>query len=246
MRRWGMLATIALAILLAANAEAGKGKRCKDEGSRCSSSAQCCGGSCCSGRCCAGTCSTDGTCCNAFGGEVACGSSCCDTLLGEACCTQEPYGQLCLDTTSNNRNCGGCGIECRGGQTCDDGVCSCGTEATLCNGLCVDTLTDPDNCGSCNHSCPSGGTCVDGQCTCSGFNKGCRFDEQCQNGTCVQVCPQPTPGSAIDGTFVACDDGQGGYFCGCNGCGQVCGFPTACCHCDCIYFSTTCAEFCPH
>jgi hypothetical protein len=37
-------------------------------------------------------------------------------------------GETCADTQSDPANCGACGHPCAPGQTCQDGVCSCGAE----------------------------------------------------------------------------------------------------------------------
>ena len=232
---------------------------------------RCCAGTCNTiGECCnalAGEAACGGDCCDTLRGVQCCGGGCADTSsdnancggCGNACaggttcqngaCTC-PSGEMdcngqCVDTTSDAQNCGSCGNACSGAyQQCTNGTCGCVPGLTPCDAGCVDVTSDPHNCGSCSNLCGSG-ECVDGACTpCTGFNKGCNFDEVCQNGACVKACSQAPPGSAVDGDFVACDDGNGGFYCGCNGCTQ-CGFGEACCSCGCIFgVYTTCADFC--
>jgi len=45
-------------------------------------------------------------------------------------------GQQCVAVLADATNCGGCGIPCSTGQTCQAGACQCVT-GTLCNGDCV-------------------------------------------------------------------------------------------------------------
>lgn len=68
-------------------------------------------------------------------------------------------GSACVDTTGDPSNCGGCGISCGTGGTCEAGTCACAGG--------VDINTDPNNCGSCGNVCAPGQTCVAGTCTCA-------------------------------------------------------------------------------
>ena len=73
---------------------------------------------------------------------------------------------LCVNVTLDPNNCGGCGIRCNEGQSCQGGMCICagpGTEACNnvddnCNGQVDENLTRPcDNpCGSGVESCMNG------------------------------------------------------------------------------------------
>jgi hypothetical protein len=96
----------------------------------------------------------------------------------------------CQETQNDPKNCGGCGVQCPAGQSCEAGVCS-GTPAS-CSGAhayqfcdvadaslskiccpaigCTDLATDTSNCGACNFACPSGDTCVAGVCSSSAAN----------------------------------------------------------------------------
>jgi glucosylceramidase len=84
------------------------------------------------------------------------------TLLSTACGNHDagvagticPAGQtacglLCLDVTADPMNCGGCGIPCSVGQSCQGGVCQC-TSGLICNGVCV-----PPDGGACGGSTPT-------------------------------------------------------------------------------------------
>jgi glucosylceramidase len=50
---------------------------------------------------------------------------------GQAAC-----GPQCIDVTADPANCGGCGIPCFAGMTCQAGVCACASGALACNGTC--------------------------------------------------------------------------------------------------------------
>ena len=83
----------------------------------------------------------------------------------------------CVDLQSDNQNCGGCGVVCGGGQTCQSGQCvnSCpgsdGGTLTRCEPdggapYCADTTSDAQNCGGCGIAC-TGATplCIESTCS---------------------------------------------------------------------------------
>ncbi|BBN11997.1 hypothetical protein MPTK1_5g16660 [Marchantia polymorpha subsp. ruderalis] len=72
---------------------------------------------------------------------------------GSKCCDE-----VCVDTSSDENNCGSCGRDCSFGKTC-------------CDGDCVDLQKDEDNCGRCGLKCPKtisinnlNGKCENGLC----------------------------------------------------------------------------------
>ncbi len=95
-----------------------------------------------------------------------------------ACC-----GTSCIDTMTDDGNCGFCGNVCQAGSFCSQGACtadpSCssappntpcpvapGVVGNCCVGACVDFTRDALNCGMCGAICPNGGsTCAAGLCT---------------------------------------------------------------------------------
>jgi hypothetical protein len=84
--------------------------------------------------------------------------------------TQE-CGGVCVDTSSDPVNCGGCGVVCQPGQSCVNGLCQlvCAPPTQDCGGLCVDTSSDPLNCGGCGVQCGSYEVCLGGSCTLVGY-----------------------------------------------------------------------------
>ncbi|CAG8662423.1 13574_t:CDS:2 [Cetraspora pellucida] len=102
----------------------------------------------------------------------------------------------CVDTNTDNQNCGSCGTPCTNG-ICESGQCMCPQNQTLCNNTCIDTNTDTQNCGSCGTPCANGEICESGQCMCPKNQTLC--DNTCidtntdnQNcGSCNTTCFTP-------------------------------------------------------
>ncbi len=85
----------------------------------------------------------------------------------------------CVNTQTDNNNCGSCGTSC-GTGTCQSGVC-CPTGQTNCGGTCVD-LSSNQNCGACGNDCGTG-TCQ----TDNGLTLCCPAGQTNCNGTCVDT-----------------------------------------------------------
>ncbi len=91
----------------------------------------------------------------------------------------------CLDTNTDNNNCGSCGNDCSeapnpSGSSCQSGSCQCPAGQTSCNDQCVDTNTDLNNCGSCGNVCATGASCSSGSCVCPS-DKPNTCNNQCTN-----------------------------------------------------------------
>ncbi len=72
----------------------------------------------------------------------------------------------CVDTQTDNTNCGTCGNPCDPssvGTVCSAGVCQCPIPQSVCGNKCVDTTKDNSNCGFCAHNC-QGNPCTAGIC----------------------------------------------------------------------------------
>lgn len=90
-----------------------------------------------------------------------------------------------FDISSDDANCGRCGLSCSADELCCGGVClatsaasesgcpSCSTEnpcaetALCCGGACRDIQRDRRHCGECGHSCEQGERCCEGACRAS-------------------------------------------------------------------------------
>jgi len=124
------------------------------------------------------------------GGTVSCPS-------GETAC-----GSQCLNTTSDPDNCGGCGIPCLGGHTCQASQCKCPSGLLECNGSCV--ASDATHCGSCTNACTGNQVCSGTTCSSS-----CSSGAPCGTACCGsnQTC---TNNACIDNTGTAGTSGGGG------------------------------------
>jgi hypothetical protein len=161
-------------------------------GTKCTQTQACLSGACvatCSASqtVCAGACvtvATDNANCGACGatcprGQVcsngACSTSCASNLTT---CNGNGNGDAgvdyCANVSTDNANCGACGVGCAAGQSCLSGACAatCGTGSSSCPaagdggvGYCANFATDNHNCGGCGAICGSGEACESGHCT---------------------------------------------------------------------------------
>ena len=141
----------------------------------------------------------------------------------------------CIEPSSDERHCGGCGNACPPNAVCAFGSCVlvCPPGQNNCNGACYDTLTDEAHCGSCTNACLPGRECVAGQCACLADETFCpsfvlgRLGEcadlatsELHCGTCSNRC---TIGEECVAGQCACPAGQQ---CGCpagqTDCNGVC------------------------
>jgi hypothetical protein len=113
----------------------------------------------------------------------------------------EECGGACVDTSSDDRNCGACGASCAQAQVCAEGSCQCQAGATLCGSQCSLTQSDPANCGGCagqgGQVCATGEVCEAGQCKVAcDLSTSSRCGNACVNlrtdanhcGACGQSC----------------------------------------------------------
>jgi len=134
-------------------------------------------------------------------------------------------GAACVDVRTDLANCGGCGLACTGGMTCQGAQCvstgpTCNAPRTRCGDACVDTTSSTDHCGACNRACTPGQRCAAGSCqappsctapqvfcgvgcantltdtrNCGVCGLSCASDERCANGVCTRGTPPVDAGT---------------------------------------------------
>jgi hypothetical protein len=112
-----------------------------------------------------------------------------------------------VDTTTDPRNCGGCGRACGEGQLCAAGTCTCVSGLHTCGSseTCVDLQSSGEHCGTCGASCTAEQSCVAGACKCIGAGLSTCGNE-CRNtandpmscGMCGHACA--ANGVCVSGT----------------------------------------------
>lgn len=170
-------------------------------GAVCSMSETCCGPAGCvttstsTAHCggCGVTCGANESCsggrcqCGGTSGSVGGGAAC---SAGRSCC-----GGACVDTSTDEANCGMCGRTCGAGETCSGGVCTCGSGAacgagqTCCGGTCRTTSTDTANCGGCGIACNTNETCMGGRCCCGSSCATVGSGQRCTSMMGNRCCP---------------------------------------------------------
>jgi glucosylceramidase len=102
------------------------------------------------------------------------------------CTTGTACGQSCVNTATDNNNCGTCGNLCGIGQSCQASQCVCQTGLILCNGLCVQS--DANHCGTCTMTCSAGQVCSNNACT----SEGCTGSQMMCGTACVDTTSSDT------------------------------------------------------
>ena len=114
---------------------------------------------------------------------------------GPTCSIYEaPCNGVCIPTSQDPQNCGGCGVTCTATQVCSGGACSssCLPGLTACNGACLDLQDDSNNCGTCGTVCGKNEGCTGGQCIYT------------QGGTTTSVCTGNGPPIQLGTTTAGC------------------------------------------
>jgi len=92
--------------------------------------------------------------------------------------SEQKCSGACVNTNTDENNCGGCNKKCAKGQTCGTGQCrgsssssngnsnsgTCTGGKQKCSGTCVNTDTDTKNCGKCGNACKANWVCQSGFC----------------------------------------------------------------------------------
>ncbi|HTQ08091.1 MAG TPA: glycosyl hydrolase family 8 [Polyangiaceae bacterium] len=136
---------------------------------------------------------------------------------GGPVCTgvQVACSSVCIDPTTDNKNCGACNKQCGMGESCSGGSCQCTGGLSACTSGCVNLMSDGANCGVCGMACASGSVCSQGKCT-----------SMCATGEtqCGQSCPNTMTDSRNCGF---CNNAcQGGQACTSGSCGCATGQTT--------------------
>jgi hypothetical protein len=154
----------------------------------------------------------------------------------------------CVSLASDASHCGACNNVCPEGQVCEQGACTIGCEATICQTAagseCVSLSEDPNHCGACNNACAEGYICVNAQCVldCGALSEcnGVCVDlltDVANCGTCGTACPADETWTCTNGVC-ACSEGL--ELCGdacvdtsldpenCGACGEACRVGDSC------------------
>jgi hypothetical protein len=114
------------------------------------------------------------------------------TIQDGSSCSFTVCGNLCVDTSQDDNNCGQCNNPCPGGSTCTNSQCACSGGMTLCTGTCVDTTSDMNNCGTCGKVCTGGTTCMNS--TCQASTSGTPPQGNCSHDLCTSFLGALNPG----------------------------------------------------
>jgi hypothetical protein len=99
-------------------------------------------------------------------GGRTCQAGVCTCPTNTLACGTPP---VCVNTTSNPKDCGGCGTACAAGQICSASKCACPGGFESCGGQCTNTLVDPEHCGNCTTVCGATDKCIDKVCRAAGL-----------------------------------------------------------------------------
>ena len=138
----------------------------------------------------------------------------------------------CIEPSSDERHCGGCGNACAPNALCAFGSCVvlCPSGQSNCDGACYDLLTDEAQCGACGNACLPGRQCIGGQCECLADETFCPSFVLGRPGECADLETNAAHcGTCSNRCAVgeACVAGQ----CECPA-GQQCGCPAGLTDCD--------------
>lgn len=135
-------------------------------------------------------------------------------------------GASCIDPATDLMHCGGCDRPCPEDRACRGGSCVCPDRYSECHSACIDTDTDRNNCGICDRACEADEICNTGSCECAGGSR----ESDCLDGNdndcddlidcadpdcagsmrpCMGACGPGAEVCQMDGTYGACEGGNG-------------------------------------
>ena len=107
-------------------------------------------------------------------------------------CNFTVCGNLCVDTTQDDQNCGQCNNPCPSGSSCTNSTCQCSGGMTLCTNGCYDLTSDSNNCGKCGNVCTGGATCMNS--VCQAQTSGTPPQGNCTHDLCTAFLGALNPG----------------------------------------------------
>ncbi len=159
----------------------------------------------------------------------------CNAARGESC-GLGPTGEYQCLRSDTPESCGPSHTACAAGESCEGGMCVCGSTGRpcptgmICAGTtCRDVSSDPANCGAIGHACMAGEECVRGSCSCPGAGRACTPADS--GGSGGLPIGGGTPSCSTD-NISECGGGGGFPIPGIPGfggsCGEVCCPGTGC------------------
>ncbi len=191
--------------------------------------------------------------CGRFGTMTTCmcGSGpACDGSLGETCSLGTSGDYECL-RSDIPENCGSPPVACNVGESCEGGMCVCGSLGRACpsgescvstggTSSCRDLSSDPMNCGRVGNVCGAGEECSGGMCLCPGTGGSMTACMAAGGGmfpigggapSCGASGGLTLPCGGLSSCGEACCPGRGCVAVdnsNCGGCGVMCGTDEEC------------------
>ena len=173
--------------------------------------------------------------------DSACAMAC-DELFAD--CNHQSADGCEVSLVDDPKNCGACGVACKGGEICWRGACGCPSGFTLCGGDCKNLATDDSSCGACDAACkppPSG----DPAWLCGSLVQPWQTTWGC-DGTCKMICKGAWADCNRDLCADGCEVDTSSDAQNCGACGRACTAGQQCMNgeCLCPAGTTRCGNHC--